>query len=467
MSGLLLDLSRPATGADRRRFLLVATAVAGCALVLLAVIAMRTLPEQRLVEILPDGSRAYGIYTPETRHLAAFLVWPAQRAGVSLGLSLLVVPFALLGIQGLRTGTAARGRRLAALSLAGATRPQLRRLAVLEGTRAAVVGAVLAGPGYLVCWVVLGLLLPDGAKLLPRPQPVLLAAWPLLILLLGLAGGVAAGLSARPSTVSPLETSRGRPPSPGPGPGRWVLLAAALAVAGSLLALSLTSVDAFVALPVFLLAALVVVITAGPLLVQSVGRAAAARPGLLTSLAGRRLTADLRTPGRVAAVLLAVGIVVGVAACATAGLVVDRIVGSNHRLLLAFGTALIGALAAAAIAACSLVLGAVEQVVAGRRGVAVLVALAASPDFVVRVVRRQLLLTAVPPAALGALLGSLPFVTSAFANGSVRGVTAAWGGLLVGVVAAGCVAALLAVVASLAVRPAVRVASTPDNLRAA
>jgi predicted lysophospholipase L1 biosynthesis ABC-type transport system permease subunit len=123
----------------------------------------------------------------------------------------------------------------------------------------------------------------------------------------------------------------------------------------------------------------------------------------------------------------------------------------------------VAVLFAAVVATASLAVSATEQVLDGRRATAVLVALAASPRFVQRVVRRQLLLASVPAAVLGVLIGWL--ATSAFGSGQLPDP-----GSLLPLPLAVLVAALAAgggaLIAARLVRPAIQASSTPDNLRA-
>jgi hypothetical protein len=126
-------------------------------------------------------------------------------------------------------------------------------------------------------------------------------------------------------------------------------------------------------------------------------------------LAGRRLLADPRTPGRVAGVLLAVGFAVGLAVAQFVDVFRTGRTSASDLAFFGGGTllALLGIGLAAVVAAASLAVGATEQVVDARRPTAALVALGAGPAIVTRVVRTQLRAAAVAPAAGGALVGGL------------------------------------------------------------
>ena len=462
---VLRRLAVPGTEDDRRRARLVSFSVAGAGAFLLAAVALLSIPGPRLVEIAGDGTGRYQ-RDPAILTLAPFLSQQGlSRSGeraTAVGAFLLVIAFVLLGVQALRTGTAARERRLAALSLAGATGPQLRRLAFLEGGRAAAIGGLLAGPGYLLLWFGLGHLLPSGSRLLPAPGLAVALAWPLLVIELAAAGGLAAALAARPAVVSPLGlTRRGARPLTRvdvvPPVGFLVALGIGLALAwrgdgGAV----------FVLLP----ATVGLSITGGRWLVLLIARLAVRGDGLVSSLAGYRLLADVRSPGRVAAVLFTVGVALAITTRIGAEELNSAVSGDTGTVGSTLGTiaaALLTALIAATVASVTLAVGATEQVLDGRRGTAVLVALAASPQFVHRVVRRQLMLAAVPAAVLGALIGRLAI--SDVTSGQLPNVQSLLS-LPIAVLIAALAAVLGALVAARVVAPAIRAAATPDNLRA-
>jgi hypothetical protein len=190
----------------------------------------------------------------------------------------------------------------------------------------------------------------------------------------------------------------------------------------------------------------------------------AARGDLVSAMAAHRLLADVRTPGRVAGVLLAAGLVFGVVLSLGASVVLDMPFGDTPFYLSGLGLAALGALLACIVATSSLMVAATEQVLDGSRGIAVLVALAASPDVVLRVVRRQLALTAVPATVVGAAVGSLFPARSAVTVEAYLATTVLC--LAVALVVAGAVALAAAAVAARAVQPAVREASRVENLRA-
>jgi hypothetical protein len=460
-NGLIGSLGYPRSAVDQRRTRLFTGAVTGCGVMLLAVAALITIPGPTVVF---DENMGFGyIPAPEVRDLAGYVAETGMRRGAMFAALLLVVPFALFGLQALRTGTAARERRLALLSLAGATRPQLRRLSFLEGSRSAVIGGLLAGPGYLLLWLVLGYLLPEGARMLPRPSLALLLSWPALVVGLGIAGGWAAALVARPASVSPLGIAR-RQPRP-LGSGQALLAGGCLLLIAIELPLIKRNDYPFAGPVLFTLIA-VMAMSGAPWLIQVVGRRAVRRDrDLITAMAGRRLLADVRSPGRVAAVLFAVGLVLGIFAAEFRDIVQDN--ATPAFALWGLAAITIGGLIAGAMASFSLLVGVAEQVLDGRRATAALVALAASDDFVSRVVRRQLLLAAVPAAVTGALVGWCVDTAMASGHWIFPPVDLFLLSLPIAVLIAGLAAGAGALVASHAVRPVIRESSTPDNLRVA
>src|SRR5204862_6188997 len=99
----------------------------------------------------------------------------------------------------------------------------------------------------------------------------------------------------------------------------------------------------------------------GPWLVLTIGRIAVGRDDLVTAMAGHRLVDDVRTPGRVAAVMFTVGVAFGLIAQFT-----SSVLDGADRHDVAFylggvGAAAVGTLLAALVATFSLVVGATEQ----------------------------------------------------------------------------------------------------------
>ncbi|GLY13459.1 hypothetical protein Kisp01_04750 [Kineosporia sp. NBRC 101677] len=456
------QLSRPKAAADRRRAFRMSAGVAGSGVFLLAALALLSIDGNPNAAMSCDPTNCVPQAPSETPYqpgLADYVTQPDLRAGTTFGALLLVVPFILLALQALRTGTAARERRLAALSLAGATRGDLRRLALMEGTRAAVVGALAAGPGYILLWLLLGPAMPNNAKLLPQPGLPVILGWLGLVLVLGSAGGLIAQLTARPATVSPLGLTRRRP--------RPLARFDALVPVVSLIVI----VACFIGplgyqdymLMIVFAAVMTLSVTGGPWLILLTARIASRRQGLLTSLAARRLLADVRTPGRGVGVMLAVGVTFGVLPVLVANVITQVNREDYGFYLYGSGGAAIAALLAAVVATSSLVVGATEQVLENARATAVFVALAASPNMVSKIVRRQLMLAAVPPTMIGAVLGWAAYVLLLRNEGqNIVWIVAT---LPVALGSAALAAVLGALIATMAVGPAIRSSSGPENLR--
>ncbi|WP_367869759.1 FtsX-like permease family protein, partial [Streptomyces prasinopilosus] len=147
---------------------------------------------------------------------------PGTRAGVILGLLLLLVP--VLGFLGqcARVGAVHRDRRLAGLRLAGATPGQVRRIAALETGLACLLGSALAA-----VFSVLLLL-----RLWERPAALAWAVIVLVALAVPVLGAAAGALALRRVVASPLGPVRRVPEvRSARGPGRLFLGGAALVVA--------------------------------------------------------------------------------------------------------------------------------------------------------------------------------------------------------------------------------------------
>jgi hypothetical protein len=274
----------------------------------------------------------------------------------------------------------------------------------VEGGRAGLVGSLLVVPAYLVLWVLLGVLLPPGTRMLPPLLTVQAAAWLALVPLLALAAAAASTVAARAATVDPLGAPRRRV-----RPLSTFRLWLPVGLLGPVLAATVVAPVVFglPMTPIVLVAGLVLsVATSGPSLMVVAGRWAARRRDVAWQLAGHRLLADPRTPGRAAGVLVATGLVGGVV------LIVLALIVSNLGEFAVVGmvaAALAGILVACCFAvvvsALALLVGATEQVLEGRRPAAVLSALGAPPGLLTAVVERQVTAAAAVPAVVGVLTG--------------------------------------------------------------
>ena len=204
-TALALARPRPAT-VERGRFALIAVSIAGAGALLLAAIHVLR---------LPAGLRA-------DAGLARYLTESGLRPGVVIGTLLLTVPVLALVVQALRVGSVARDRRMASLRLAGATPGDVRVIAALEAGAAALAGGLLAGPAYLVLWLLAGVIPPDGARMVDTPDALDALAWVVLVPLAAVAGTLAGAAIHGRAVVEPLGVRRRSRTAP---PGRASLLA--------------------------------------------------------------------------------------------------------------------------------------------------------------------------------------------------------------------------------------------------
>jgi hypothetical protein len=397
---------------ERRRSRLMAVAVAGAGAFALAGVAVLTMPfsveRQPLDPRLPD--------------LAPFVAQSGLRPGVVLGAALLVLPFGAFAVQALRLGTAARERRLSALMLAGATRADLRRIAAVEGGRSGLVGAMLVAPAYLLLWLLLGVLLPAGARMLPPLLGVQVLVWLALVPLLAATSALAAAWGVRAATVDPLGGPRRRV-RPLSRAALWLPVLLLLPLFVAVVAarwIQFWGVGAVLwSLVVLLVAA---AMAAGPPLVALSGRVTVRRRDPVSQIAGRRLLSDARTPGRVSGVLASAGLVVGVVTSLVSSVAGAGTEVANDGLALgALAAILLAAVFAMLVGTASLLVGATEQVLDTRRPTAVLAALGVAPERLREVLERQLVATAVVPAVAGVLGGWLLWAVLAVTGFGVIG----------------------------------------------
>lgn len=455
-----LLLARPAAGVDRARFTVMATASAGAGALLLA--AAR-------ITALPAGA-------PRDEGLAPYVTQDGLRPGVVAGALLLTVPVLALAGQALRVGSGARGRRMAVLRLAGATPADSRVVAATETGAAALVGAVLAGPAYLLLWVAVGLLPMAGLRMMPSPARGDLVVWAVLVPVTTVAGAVAGyrlqQVSDDAVTVNP--GSRRVAPS-------WVrrLLPAtgALLVVGGVIGLFARPADAGWPDLAVAVGALLLAYAGGPWLVRRAGRRLQRRGPAEHLLAGRRLEVDPRPAGRVVAVLMVCGAALGLDLCLVVPPMVGWLLGNPPTrdyvvFVNGFGAAGTGAAFACVVALATLVVGAADQLLEARRPLASLSALGVDEATLLRVLRRQLSAAAGPAVALGAVVGvlGLALVTIGLSGGFtgfngwvllVLATAATASGLLLR-----WLVSLVARVAVRALRRPLHAVVDPENLRA-
>lgn len=468
---IALALARPRSAADRGRALLIAgsTAVAGA----LALAALHIL---RLPADDASGAAGYALL-PGSRQgpqLAPYLTDGGLRPGVVIGALLLTVPVLALAVQALRVGSVARDRRMASLRLAGATPRDVRAIAAVEAGGAAVAGALLAGPAYLLLWLLAGVLPPPRMRMLDTPDGPDLLAWALLGSLAAIAGAIAGALVQGRALVEPLGVRRRvRPAAPGRASLVALIAGGALVPTGLVASALLPRHDAGeLGLLVMAMAGLLLAAFAGgPRLVLGCAHVLGRRQGAEALLAARRLRADPRSAGRVAAVLVVCGVALGVQAALVADLLSDSGHGEDSGFfVIGYSMAALAVLAAAAVALLTLLVGAADALLDARRPLATLAAFGVDERAHVRVLALALSATAVPPVALGAFLGGpLSALTIALSNGD-NALDAAVRGLLPACLAVLVAALALAAVAPLAarlLRSPIRAAIDPENLRAA
>jgi hypothetical protein len=453
-TALALARPRPAT-IERRRFALIAISIAGAAALLLAAMHVLRLPTR------PDSG------------LARYLTESGLRAGVVLGTLLLAVPVLALVVQALRVGSVARDRRMAALRLAGATPGDVRRVAGLESGAAALAGGLLAGPAYLVLWLLAGVIPPDGARMVDTPDALDGLAWVALIPLVAVAGMLAGAAIHGRAVVEPLGVQRRSRTAP-PGRASLISMLAGLlivpvAVAG--LARTSSGSGSFALVVLMLLGLLLTAFAGGSRFVLACAHGLARRRGTEALLASRRLRADPRSPGRVAAVLLVCGVALGVEALILAVQLRDGGFNDDAAFYLGgLGLSAVVALVAALVALLTLLVGAADALLDARRPLATLAAVGVDAQALERALSRQLSATAVPAIAAGAVfgapllvllaltgIGDSAFPAAAFALGA--GACAALVGGLAMIAASRLAARLL--------RPLIRAAIDPENLRLA
>ncbi|KDN74215.1 hypothetical protein DF19_34570 [Streptomyces olindensis] len=165
---------------------------------------------------------------------AGLLDEPGTRAGVIVGLLLLLVP--VLGFLGqcARIGAVHRDRRLAGLRLAGATPWQVRRIAALETGLACLLGSAVATALSLL------LLLRQW----DRPTALAWVGIALVAVAVPLLGAAAGALALRRVVASPLGWVRRVGPRDGRGPGLLFLAGVLLVAVVALLTVTTTSTAA-------------------------------------------------------------------------------------------------------------------------------------------------------------------------------------------------------------------------------
>jgi hypothetical protein len=294
-----------------------------------------------------------------------------------------------------------------------------------------------------------------------------LAVWAGVAAASALSGGIAGALVQGNVVADPLGVRR----RAGDGSqARWVnrgaLMVGALLLVGGWLALSSGGGIEIVVLVAGILGILLLAFAGGSRLVRRRGRRLQRRGTAEDLLAGARLAAEPRAPGRVAAVLTVCGFALGLEAVIVTGLFGQDGPRAEDLgfYLTGFGMAGVGVLLAVVIAVLTLLVGAADQLLDARRPLASLAALGVDRATLERVLRRQQSAAAVPSVLVGTALGGL-------AAAALAGDDATLGAGLLG---CGLAALVAAAAVSAAVRAATRLLRSrltavldPENLRVA
>ncbi|TCC59364.1 FtsX-like permease family protein [Kribbella pittospori] len=375
----LITLARPKSSTDRRRSTLLVAAVAVAGVFLLA------------------GQRIMGLGSVDGAAYSTYLTEDGLRPGVVTAVVLLAAAACALALQALRLGTAARDRRLAALRLGGATPSQVRLIGAAEAGLSGLLGGVLAGPVYFALAAVLQSL-PQVGRVLPAPALGDLVAWPVLAVVLALVASGAGGLLRRQLSTEP----RSEPDRAG-WQARYVTIGA---VGTALVVLSLMS---FGFVRIFAQAAGVLLAASGfaPVAVAAYGRRLERSGDPVRMLAGGRLLHTARSVGRMLALLVICGGVVG------AVLAIGRDYQLSDRELTAHGdfiytglgfVALLSLFAALA-AGVAMLAGAADDLLDQRSQLAALNVFGMGAAQVLRSVRIQLTGPAAVAVGAGVLIG--------------------------------------------------------------
>lgn len=428
--------------ADRVRSRATTAAATGIGVALVMAGAVATVRDTVLTEsaigyVDADGNQVMEQVREPAGGLAPFLVQEGLRPGVVVAAVLLVLPFLALAVQALRVGKVVEDRRSRQLLTAGATWADLRRLRVARTTTAFVRGGLLAAPAYLLLWLVLGVALPEGLRMLPQPSWTLPIVW---LLALGVLWSGGLGLAVWSVRADRVDLRR-RAGLPLQAPSYLLVLLPA--VAGFALLLATVSSPVAAVFPVALVVALVLFLVAAGagsarsaagagtrtrgqgdahVVGDDAGPARRRRPRWLE---GRDVAvsvlADAQRRGSAlavtgtAGVLFVCGLSFGVESTLVAGTLtpVDGTTGYGPDELAFYvgGAALAGAVGvvAAVVAVAALVLSLTDQLLGNRRAVASTAALGVETRRLVAVQARCLIRTAVPVTVLGVLASALPY----------------------------------------------------------
>lgn len=377
------------------------------------------------------------------------------RPGAILAVVLLTVPVLLLLDQAVRLGSTGRHRRYAALSVAGATRRDLRRWAAIEVGAPALVGALLGVPLWLLLRELLGFRLAMHAGALV-PTSVGPGPWTWAILAAVTTYGVLVGRRSG-SRATALTSLGGEAGPPRPWPALAILAGALVAISGRG---GSSSAESLATLITAVLLVTLGTVGLAPWAAHAAGGWAARRARRAPALvAGRRLQADPRPAGRAAAAVGAVGLTIGVLGVFVGDVLATTDPYDRDDYLVPAAVVAMCALLAVAMIALSIAVHSVETTAQHRREVAALLATGVPTSVITAAQRTECLLTSLPLALAGSAAGSIGYgwLASVSPGAYVGGAAAL---LLAALVVAGSV-----LVTTALVRPWLVAALDPGNLR--
>jgi hypothetical protein len=412
-------LARPRTAAARlrRRMVIGASAGIGTSLLILAAFA-------ELRDTVPNPSN-YGIREP-TGGFASIVAQPQNRIGTAVAVVLLTIPLIALIVQALHVGEVAADRTRSALSLAGATPQDLRRIGGWENATAFASGGLIAGPAYLVLWLLLGVLPAAGSRLIPAMGWELAFSWLAVAAALTMAGAASGGIGHRTGPGFALGVNRSVV-----RPRQWVraVLAVISAYAAIYLPLHTDRLEAVMGdfLPFALVPEVVLVLTAAAAAISWC--TSRTRPNRFRSDQAVELLATAQRKGYpeaagwVGAVLFICGLAFYVEVAFLVSVAFDSDTLAADVMFYAGPTflamAAVAVAVAAAVAALTIRLG--DHLSTARRALAATAALGVEPHRLLAVQARVLTATAVPatlagyltPAVAAVVLGPSPTLAAA------------------------------------------------------
>ncbi|MEZ0163313.1 hypothetical protein AB2L27_00890 [Kineococcus sp. LSe6-4] len=433
---------------DRVRFRATAAAAAGVGVALLIASSAATVHDDVVVGTSVwtrvDGTRVTEEMVTASGGLAPFLAEPGLRPGFAIAAVLLVLPFLALAVQAVRVGRVVDERRSRRLLLAGATWADVRRLRIARTRAAFVRGGLLAGPVYLLLWLVLGWALPTGSRLLPPLHPVMPLVWLAVVGVLAVGARVLAVLGFRRAERLTWDGAGAGVPS-----RTFVLLSAlggvGLVVAAPALARSDQVFPALLVLTVVLFLLAAGGAAARFAAARRVDPAGAAVPVERARSAPRRwwrrdtaahLLTDAQRRGSTAAitgtagVLFVCGLSFGVETALAAQVLVERSAeaGSDWSdwsdvafYLTGSALAAVVGVVAALVAVAALLLSLTDQLLGNRRAVASVAALGVETRRLVHVQALRLRRTAVPATVVGTVVAAVPYTFGLVASAADGG----------------------------------------------